>query len=80
MWFLYGVVKHDNIIVLVNTIGISLMISYTAVFYIYTSKKSTVLKQIVGAVAFVIFILCYTVMEEDKAVLFSTLGENFNYL
>ncbi|KAJ8722832.1 hypothetical protein PYW07_004012 [Mythimna separata] len=74
LWFLYGLVKHDNIIILVNIIGITLMISYTVVFYIYTFKKSTVLKQVVGAVAFVIFILCYAVTEDDKAVLFSTLG------
>lgn len=56
------------------------MISYTAVFYIYTFKKSSVLKQFVGAVVFVIFVLCYAVMEDDKEVLFSTLGKHLNYL
>lgn len=50
------------------------MISYTAVFCIYTFKKSTVLKQVVGAVTFVIFIVYYIVTEDDEAVLNKILG------
>lgn len=51
------------------------MVSYTAVFYIYTFKKSTVLKQVFGTVAFVIFILFYVITEEDNEALFRTLGK-----
>ncbi|XP_047021718.1 sugar transporter SWEET1 [Helicoverpa zea] len=74
LWFLYGIINRDNIIVLVNTIGVTLMISYTAVFYIYTFKKSTVLKQVIGTVVFVILILVYFFLEVNDQALFDTLG------
>lgn len=50
------------------------MISYTAVFYIYTFKKSTVLKQVIGTVVFVILILVYFFLEVNDQALFDTLG------
>lgn len=46
LWYLYGSYKNDNVIMIVNIVGITLMIIYTAVFYIYTFKKSVVIKQI----------------------------------
>ncbi|CAH0604569.1 unnamed protein product [Chrysodeixis includens] len=74
LWFLYGLLKHDNIIVLVNIIGITLMTSYTAVFYIYTFKKSTVLKQVFCTIALISLVLCYIFTEDDNEALFATLG------
>lgn len=54
------------------------MTSYTAVFYIYTFKKSTVLKQVFCTIALVSLVLCYIFTEDDNEALFATLGKMFN--
>jgi uncharacterized membrane protein len=51
------------------------MTAYTAVFYIYTFKKSSLLKQVVLMVFFVIFIIGYIAVEEDNEVLLGRLGK-----
>ncbi|KOB71214.1 Sugar transporter SWEET, partial [Operophtera brumata] len=45
LWLLYGLTKHDDKIIFVNIIGIVLMLLYVIVFYKYTLKKSSLLKQ-----------------------------------
>lgn len=75
LWILYGLTKHDNKIVFVNVIGVTLMFAYTAVFYIFTFKKSSVLKQIFAMVAFIIFTLGYVSVEDDNELLLGRLGE-----
>lgn len=74
LWILYGLTKHDNKIVFVNVIGVTLMFAYTAVFYIFTFKKSSVLKQIFAMVAFIIFTLGYVSVEDDNELLLGRLG------
>ncbi|KAM3963410.1 sugar transporter SWEET1 [Aphomia sociella] len=74
LWLLYGLTKHDDKIVLVNTIGITLMASYTVVFYIYTFKKSSLLKQIFVTMSLIIFFIGYVSIEEDIKLLLSRLG------
>ncbi|XP_059054387.1 sugar transporter SWEET1 [Achroia grisella] len=74
LWLLYGLTKHDDKIVLVNTIGVSLMASYTLVFYVYTFKKSSLLKQIFLTVLVSIFFIGYVTFEEDNDLLLSRLG------
>ncbi|CAG5012397.1 unnamed protein product [Parnassius apollo] len=74
IWLLYGFTKHNDKIVMVNTIGVTLMISYTVVFYIYTFKKSMVLRQITFTIILFLFIFGYVSVEEDNEVLLSRLG------
>lgn len=74
LWFLYGLVKQDNLIILVNLIGEALMIVYTIIFYVYTFKKSTVLKQILITVGYVIFMIVYVTVEENNEILLTRLG------
>ncbi|CAH1646184.1 unnamed protein product [Spodoptera littoralis] len=74
LWYLYGSYKNDNVIMIVNIIGITLMISYTAVFYKYTFKKSVVLKQMLCLLIFLTFIISYTYIEDDSQALYVTLG------
>ncbi|XP_075970078.1 sugar transporter SWEET1 [Anticarsia gemmatalis] len=74
LWFLYGLVKQDNLIILVNMIGLTLMVAYTIVFYIFTFKKSTVLKQGLLTLAYVIIMVIYVTFEEDNDVLLVRLG------
>ncbi|CAG9783617.1 unnamed protein product [Diatraea saccharalis] len=74
LWLLYGLTKHDDKIVLVNIIGVTLMTSYTVVFYIYTFKKSSLLKQIIIMVCFILFVIGYLFVEEDNEELLCRLG------
>lgn len=74
LWLLYGLTKHDDKIVLVNIIGVVLMAAYTVVFYIYTFKKSSLLKQIVIMMCFASFVIGYVYFEEDNEELLRCLG------
>ncbi|XP_072943613.1 sugar transporter SWEET1 [Epargyreus clarus] len=74
LWLLYGLAKPDNIIVFVNTIGISMMISYVIVFYIFTLKKSHVLREILITVTTSLFIIGYFCVEDDNELLLRRLG------
>ncbi|CAH0406591.1 unnamed protein product [Chilo suppressalis] len=74
LWLLYGLTKSDDKIVLVNIIGVTLMVAYTIVFYIYTFKKSSLLKQIIIMVCFLLFVMGYVFVEEDNEELLSRLG------
>lgn len=77
LWLLYGLTKQDNKIILVNAIGIFLMISYIVVFYLYTFKKSSVLKQFLLSLAIYIFTIGYMSVEVDNEILLSRLGVYF---
>lgn len=77
LWLMYGLSKNDSVIVTVNVIGITLMTAYTALFYVFTYKKSTTLKQILVTVGFLFFTLGYVRVEENSEVLLSRLGKAF---
>lgn len=70
----YGVTKHDDKIVMVNTIGVTCMMAYLVVFYKYTIKKSTLLKQISACAVSIFIVLGYAMNENDYEILTSVLG------
>ncbi|KAI8435176.1 hypothetical protein MSG28_003535 [Choristoneura fumiferana] len=74
LWLMYGLSKNDSVIVTVNVIGITLMTAYTALFYVFTYKKSTTLKQILVTVGVLFFMLGYVRVEENSEILLSRLG------
>ncbi|XP_045785473.1 sugar transporter SWEET1 [Maniola jurtina] len=74
VWLLYGLIKQDNIIILVNIVGVTLMISYVFIFYIYTFKKSSLLKQFLLSLLLYSFIMGYMSVETDNEVLLSRVG------
>ncbi|KPJ04540.1 Sugar transporter SWEET1 [Papilio xuthus] len=74
VWFLYGLAKRNDKIVIVNTVGLILMISYTTVFYIYTFKKSAVLRQCTCIIILFLILLGYISVEEDNENLVIRLG------
>ncbi|XP_068629967.1 sugar transporter SWEET1 [Battus philenor] len=74
VWLLYGLTKHNDKIVIVNTVGIALMTSYTVVFYIYTFKKSSVLRQSTFTIIVFLFLFGYISVEEDNEILLIRLG------
>lgn len=53
------------------------MISYIIVFYLYTFKKSSVLKQFLLSLAVYIFAIGYMSVEVDNEILLSRLGLYF---
>ncbi|XP_026329659.1 sugar transporter SWEET1 [Hyposmocoma kahamanoa] len=73
-WLLYGHVKHDEKIILVNVIGIILMSAYTGVFYVYTLKKTIVVKQCVASCVIFICIISYISGDKDHETFFNHLG------
>ncbi|XP_026495170.1 sugar transporter SWEET1 [Vanessa tameamea] len=74
LWLLYGLTKQDNKIILVNSFGIVLTVSYVLVFYIYTIKKTSVLRQFLLSITIYVFTIGYMSVEEDNEVLLSRLG------
>ncbi|KAM9783269.1 sugar transporter SWEET1 [Neosynchiropus ocellatus] len=50
-WLYYGILKQDQTIVLVNTIGALLQTLYITMYLRYTSHKTTVVSQTVAAMA-----------------------------
>lgn len=73
-WLIYGYVKHDKKIVLVNIIGIVLMSGYTCVFYIYTLKKSVVVKQCVASCLIFVCVILYISGDKDTITFYNHLG------
>ncbi|KAI5636290.1 sugar efflux transporter for intercellular exchange domain-containing protein [Phthorimaea operculella] len=74
LWLMYGITKNDGKIVLVNFVGITLMIVYTYLFYMYTIKKSAVIKQFLITVGLFLFVLLFASAQEDKQALQNVLG------
>lgn len=66
--------KQDNKVVFVNVVGVILMASYVIVFYLYTFKKSSVLRLILITLVFYGFIMGYMSVELDNEVLVNRFG------
>ncbi|CAK1552179.1 unnamed protein product [Leptosia nina] len=74
IWLLYGLTKNDGNMILVNVVGVIFMIAYTVIFYLYTLKKSLVLRQSYVTVGLCLFMMGYVNVEEDNEVLLNRLG------
>ncbi|XP_045491866.1 sugar transporter SWEET1 [Colias croceus] len=74
LWLLYGLTKDDGNMIIVNLVGVILMVAYTTVFYVFTFKKSLLLRQAYTTIALCIFAVGYVNVEEDNEVLLSRLG------
>lgn len=74
LWLLYGICKPDSKIIIVNVVGVLLMLSYSIVFYVYTFKKSSVLKQSLVAIILYLVMVVYMSTEIDNEILLVRLG------
>lgn len=76
LWLRYGFLIDEPSMIIVNTVGSTLFIAYSATFYLYSIKKSTTLKQIVVAFTVLIAILCYSLYyyESDKVGVTDLMG------
>uniref|UniRef100_A0A1B6EBF2 Sugar transporter SWEET1 n=1 Tax=Clastoptera arizonana TaxID=38151 RepID=A0A1B6EBF2_9HEMI len=68
LWFSYGTLIEDMNIILVNSVGMFLMMSYIGAFYIYTTRKSMIVSQLFGVVTFIICLITYFQWELDREV------------
>lgn len=75
LWLLYGLQKPDHNIVLVNIVGVVLMSSYVLVFYVYTLKKSVVLKQAAFMGVILFTIILYSITSDDYQIVSNRLGK-----
>lgn len=68
LWFLYGVTISDKSTIIVNTIGVLLQFCYVICFYIYTIKKSTVLKLMAIVSTVLLLVLLYLHYETNPEI------------
>ena len=59
IWLKYGLLIDDDVLKFVNTIGASLLVCYSLIFYNYTPNKSSALKQMIFAFGFFLTISFY---------------------
>ncbi|CAH1396582.1 unnamed protein product [Nezara viridula] len=65
LWSGYAKLLNDFILIYINVLGSFLMFSYVCVFYIYSSKRSKLIKQILIVIAFLVFIQTHIKSLED---------------
>ncbi|XP_051163950.1 sugar transporter SWEET1 [Leptopilina boulardi] len=73
-WFCYGLLIYDSFIVLVNIFGATLQLFYVIIFMLYSVKKSTILKQLIGSITFVTFVFMYSILEPNRALAAQRIG------
>ncbi|XP_043268308.1 sugar transporter SWEET1 [Venturia canescens] len=74
LWMRYGQLIDDPHVILVNLLGGVLQISYTLIYLCYTTKRGTIVRQIIGALFFVTMVYAYSIMEFDRKVAASIVG------
>ncbi|XP_064212766.1 sugar transporter SWEET1 isoform X2 [Tribolium castaneum] len=65
LWLRYGFFIEDHSIILVNTIGVSLFFAYIVTFFMYSIKKSSVLRQVAACASILIATLVYIQHKEN---------------
>lgn len=66
LWLRYGFLIEEPSLILVNTIGATLHFSYAVVFYMYSIKKSTILRQFFSSLIALLLIIAYSSYESNK--------------
>ncbi|KAK4875208.1 hypothetical protein RN001_011630 [Aquatica leii] len=74
LWLRYGFLIGDHSLILVNTVGATLHFSYAVVFYLYSIKKTVILRQFFGSIGILLTILAYSVYESNKEVSIKYVG------
>ncbi|XP_077290528.1 sugar transporter SWEET1 [Arctopsyche grandis] len=74
LWHRYGWLKGDNSIILVNSIGVLLQLSYVFVYYRYTIRKSIVLYQVLAVFTILGIVYSYTLYETNEKLAIERTG------
>ncbi|XP_074036243.1 sugar transporter SWEET1 [Leptinotarsa decemlineata] len=59
LWLRYGFLIQDGSLILVNTVGATLFFAYVVTFYIYSIKKTMVIRQFSICLLFLLIVLVY---------------------
>lgn len=74
LWMYYGILTANETLIFMNIIGCTLFLSYLLVFYVYTSFKHLVRKQLLFTLILIVLLLMYIQLETDPNVLKSRIG------
>jgi len=74
LWLRYGFLIQEHSLILVNTVGATLHFAYVVTFYMYSIKKSIILRQFFGCLLALLLILAYSVYEGNKDVAMKYVG------
>ncbi|KAJ8932794.1 hypothetical protein NQ314_014498 [Rhamnusium bicolor] len=74
LWLRYGFMIQDRSLILVNTVGATLFFAYVVTFYLYSIKKTSVIRQFVGCLLFLIVTLLYVHHSENLEIAKPHLG------
>ncbi|XP_018578432.1 sugar transporter SWEET1 [Anoplophora glabripennis] len=74
LWLRYGFLIQDRSLILVNTVGATLFFAYVVTFYLYSIKKTSIIRQFLGSFLFLIVTLLYIHRIEDVDTAKSNLG------
>lgn len=75
LWLRYGFLIQDTSLILVNTIGVSLFFSYVIVFFLYSIKKTHVLRTLLVGLLILIIILMKLHRTDDIEAARTNLGQ-----
>lgn len=74
LWLVYGVIINDQAVIKVNVIAVALQILYISCYFLFTSKKNYVQKQLGCAFLFLSSMLTYIYVEDNHDRVVSFLG------
>lgn len=65
IWLKYGLLTNERSLVIVNSIGVALMLAYTVVFYLFTTRRRDTIRISSISFIFLCLVLIYASIEED---------------
>uniref|UniRef100_A0A336LQ62 Sugar transporter SWEET n=1 Tax=Culicoides sonorensis TaxID=179676 RepID=A0A336LQ62_CULSO len=65
IWLKYGLLTNERSLVIVNSIGVALMLAYTLVFYLFTTKRRDTIRIASSSFIFLCLVMLYASIEED---------------
>ncbi|KAF2903269.1 hypothetical protein ILUMI_02918 [Ignelater luminosus] len=74
LWLRYGFLIQEHSLILVNTVGATLHFAYVVTFYMYSIKKSIILRQFFSCLITLLLIIAYSIYENDKALAMKYVG------
>lgn len=65
IWLKYGLLTNERSLVVVNSVGVALMLAYTIVFYLFTTRRRDTIRITSISLIFLCLVMIYASIEED---------------
>lgn len=75
LWLKYGLLTEEKSVTVVNLIGASLFLAYVITFFVFTTNKKLLFRQITVVILVLITVLFYARHEPDPKEMARVLGE-----